>query len=669
MQIQLAVKPRIDPQIGRARAHEADGGLGRLLHHIAQFSGDHDLSAPGQGERFHEKQLAADLSPGHAGGHADLIPLLDFGTAKTGRAEVFGHGGLGDTDRFVGFVLDHLTRYLAADRGNLAFQVAHPRLTRVARDHIRHGVVRKGDLLGGQAVELDLFGHQKRLGDIQLLEFGVAGQPDDLHAVLQRQGNVGQGVGRGDEHDIGKIVIQIQVVIVEGEVLLGVQHLQQRRTGIATEIHAHFVHFIQAENGVVDAHLLQRLDDLAGQSADVGAAMPANLGFIAYPAQGEAHEAPARSARDGARQRGFADARRSDQAKYRPANLFDQGLHRQIFQDALLGLIQSVMVLFQDALGLGDVDVHPAAFEPRQTDDPVNIVAHHRGLGGHGGHHLELFKLLVDLGGRFAGHPLAFDAFFQLLKLARGFILGSHLLANGAHLLVEVVVFLGLFHLLLDPTLDALVHSIYFDFQIDQLDEQAEAIFDGRGLQQTLLVFQFEGEMSRDGIGHRGGVRQGGHFGQQLLGNILVDLGVLFEAFLDRAHQCRGLDLRINHVGHRRQFRLEKLFGGNETADARARFAFDQGLDGAVRQAQQLEYRADHADPADILFSGIVDIRRPLGGQKNEFVRRCHGAGERRNRFGASYEQRRHHLRKDHNIPQGQKRQYLGRRFVAVVFE
>jgi hypothetical protein len=122
------------------------------------------------------------------------------------------------------------------------------------------------------------------LGDVGLFVLGVTGQTNDLHAVEQRPGDV-HAVGRGHEHGIRQVEIHFQVMVVEGGVLLRVQDLQQGRRRVAAEIHGHLVDLIQQEQRVARAHLGQVLHDLARQRADVGAAVAADLGLVAHPAQ------------------------------------------------------------------------------------------------------------------------------------------------------------------------------------------------------------------------------------------------------------------------------------------------------------------------------------------------------------------------------------------------
>ncbi len=126
-----------------------------------------------------------------------------------------------------------------------------------------------------------------------------------------------QHVRGGDEEHLRQVVLHVEVVIDEHEVLFGIEHFEQRRRRIAAEVHRHLVDFIEHEDRVLGAGLLHHLDDLAGQRADVGAAMSAHFGFIAHAAQRHANELAASGLGDAHAERGLADARRSDEAEDR----------------------------------------------------------------------------------------------------------------------------------------------------------------------------------------------------------------------------------------------------------------------------------------------------------------------------------------------------------------
>ncbi len=89
------------------------------------------------------------------------------------------------------------------------------------------------------------------LRDGDLLVLGVAGQADHFHAVEQRRRNV-ERVRGGDEHHVGQVVLDLDVVIDERVVLLRIEHLEQRRRRIAAEVHAHLVDFVEQEQRIPD---------------------------------------------------------------------------------------------------------------------------------------------------------------------------------------------------------------------------------------------------------------------------------------------------------------------------------------------------------------------------------------------------------------------------------
>ncbi len=107
---------------------------------------------------------------------------------------------------------------------------------------------------------------------------------------------------------------QIEVVVAEAVVLLGVEHLEHRARRVAAEVGAHLVDLVDHQQRVVGAGVAQRPDDRAGQRADVGAPVAADLGLVADAADAERSNLPAQRARDRAPERCLADAGRADEA-------------------------------------------------------------------------------------------------------------------------------------------------------------------------------------------------------------------------------------------------------------------------------------------------------------------------------------------------------------------
>ena len=291
-------------------------------------------------------------------------------------------------------------------------------------------------------------------------------------------------------------------MVVEGVVLLRVEHLEERRRRVAPEVHRHLVHFVEQEDRVAGARLLQALDDLARQRADVGAAVAADLRLVAHAAEADAHEVAARGPRDRLAEGGLADARRPHEAEDRALHLADERLDGEVLEDALLRLLEAEVVLVEGALGGADVLVLVLVLVPGQREHPVDVVAHHRRLGAHRRHHLQLAQLLLAALARLGGHLLLLELLLELLDLVLELVALAELLLDRPHLLVEVVLLLRALHLLLDAAADALLDLQHLDLGLDQREHLFEALARVGDLEQPLAVLELQVQVR----GHR--VRQ-----------------------------------------------------------------------------------------------------------------------------------------------------------------
>ena len=122
------------------------------------------------------------------------------------------------------------------------------------------------------------------------------------------------------------------------------------------ETGAELVHLVEHHHRIARAGLADRLDDIAGQGADISAPMAADLGFVVHAAEAQPRELAAGRAGDALAERGLADAGRADEAQDRALALGIELAHGQIFEDAPLDLGQAVVVLVENAARLGDVD-------------------------------------------------------------------------------------------------------------------------------------------------------------------------------------------------------------------------------------------------------------------------------------------------------------------------
>ena len=122
-------------------------------------------------------------------------------------------------------------RQLARDARDAALELAHARLARVQPRHRRDHVGIERHELRIEAVRRELPRHEELARDRVLLVIDVARQPDDLHAVAQRLRNLRERVRGRDEQHLREIVVDFEIVIVEGGVLLRIEHLEQRADG------------------------------------------------------------------------------------------------------------------------------------------------------------------------------------------------------------------------------------------------------------------------------------------------------------------------------------------------------------------------------------------------------------------------------------------------------
>ena len=181
------------------------------------------------------------------------------------------------------------------------------------------------------------------------------------------RGNRVEDVGGGDEQHLGQVERHVEVVIAEGVVLLRVEHLEQRRRRVAAEVGAELVDLVEHEDRVLRLGAAQALDDLAGQRADVGAAMAADLGLVAHAAERDAHElAPERPARSSAPSDVLPTPGGPTKHRMGPFSAGLQLAHGQVFEDAVLDLLEAVVVLVEHVLGLRQVDHLVGPLRPRQ---------------------------------------------------------------------------------------------------------------------------------------------------------------------------------------------------------------------------------------------------------------------------------------------------------------
>ena len=184
MQIALANEIQAHAEPFRARLNASQRSLRRLLHYVAEFTGQRQLTLTLHQGRFRSKYFAADLGPCKTGHESNFI--LRFVTVGT----VLRNTGVVNyilriyLDSVLGSILDNGTRDLSANRGNLSFQITNAGFPCVVADDGPDTFVSESQLLRFQPIGLHLLPDQEAARNLDFLVFGVAGQPQHFHTIL-----------------------------------------------------------------------------------------------------------------------------------------------------------------------------------------------------------------------------------------------------------------------------------------------------------------------------------------------------------------------------------------------------------------------------------------------------------------------------------------------------
>src|SRR5690606_16516365 len=140
----------------------------------------------------------------------------------------------------------------------------------------------------------------------------------------------------------------------EGVVLLGIEHLEQGRGGVAAEVVAELVDLVEHEDGADGPRLLHPLDDLARKRADTGAPVATDRRLVVHAAEADAVKLPPQRVGDAAPERRLADARRPEKTEDGPFLVLLELADREVLQDALFDLLETVVVGVEHLPDLGD---------------------------------------------------------------------------------------------------------------------------------------------------------------------------------------------------------------------------------------------------------------------------------------------------------------------------
>ncbi len=319
--------------------------------------------------------------------------------------------------------------------------------------------VRHDQLVLEQARAVSLARPEVPTGDRDLLVDRVPVEADDLHPVEQGAGDGVGDVGGGDEHDLGQVEFDVEVVIAERVVLRRIEHLEEGVRRVSAPVGADLVDLVEEDHRVHRPGVAQGTDEPARQRADVGAAVAADLRLVAHAAERHADELAVERAGDRLADRGLPGAGRPDQREDRAgalvlgdAPLLAELANGQVLDDAVLDILEACMVGVEDLAGVDGIEPLLGALRPRHGKQPVEVGADHRGLGGVVAHPLEAAGFALGLLANGVGHAGLGD--LPAVVLGDGLVVLAELLADRLHLLAQHVLALLLGSALLDILTD-----------------------------------------------------------------------------------------------------------------------------------------------------------------------------------------------------------------------
>ncbi len=172
---------------------------------------------------------------------------------------------------------------------------------------------------------------------------------------------------------------------------------------------ADLVDLVEDEDRVLRPGPPDPLDDPAGQRADVGPPVPPDLRLVPDTAKADPDVLPTQGIRDAPSEACLARARRAHEEEDRALLLLLELHDRQMLDDALLDLLEAVVVAIQDAAGLFDVDALLLLNRPGKVEQEVEVVPYPLTLVVLAPTHLELFELSECLLPHLVGHRRALD--------------------------------------------------------------------------------------------------------------------------------------------------------------------------------------------------------------------------------------------------------------------
>ena len=382
--------------------------------------------------------------------------------------------------------------------------------------------------------------------------------------------------------------------------------------------------------------------------------MTADFRLVAHAAERHLHELPPNCLGDCANDGCFAHAGRADEAQNRAAHILLELEHRQIFDNALLDLLQPVMILRQHLPRALQIQIVGRLLAPRQVENPLDIRPGHADFRCAGRHPGQALQLLVHALTCFVVQRRILGAFAKLLHIRRVGIAQFGL--DGLHMLAQIIILLIFVNLFLDALLHLLFHAGQFNFAAQNGAEAFQTALNIEFFQNLLAILQLRQDICGNQVSNLLGVIHIPDGRNRLLADPLARAGIGIKIILRRAHQRRQLHF-IRRRGHFRQVdasQQERVFLRHSGQFA-ARFTLHQHTQAVAGQIHHLPNIGDCADGAQIFRGRVWVIHILLRHEENLLVIH-HRFLQGGDRLRAADVKVQHHMREYHQPPQRQHR-------------
>ena len=226
--------------------------------------------------RFNVEDFSTCSCPGKSGSNAHFIILVRIFSREHRRTEELLYSGREDV-RLLVVTRSYFLRNFSAKGAYLSFQVTKTGFTGVTRDDSFYTFIVEFNVFVIDSMFIHLFRNKILFRDLYFLFLGITSKIDNFHTVAKWTRDLIEDVRRRNEHDLRKIVVQVQVVIAESAVLFRIKNFKHGRSWITFKIRAKFINLIEKDNRVYCLTLFHRLDESARHGTYVSTAMTADF--------------------------------------------------------------------------------------------------------------------------------------------------------------------------------------------------------------------------------------------------------------------------------------------------------------------------------------------------------------------------------------------------------